>query len=69
MGNLCGTDVYSKLLKEYGDQFVKLIAAEKAKEAVNTKVVEAKGQVDGFFNNFLTQSNQQIDLKTGILRG
>jgi hypothetical protein len=40
--NLCGTDVYSKLMKEYGDQFIKLIAAEKAKDAVNTKVGEAK---------------------------
>lgn len=65
---MCGTDIYSKLMKEYGSQFVQLILAEKAKTAVNQRVGDFRLQVDSLFNGFTTQTNQQITEKTGIIR-
>lgn len=68
MGAVCGTDVYSKLLKEYGGQFTQFIVAEKAKTAVTTHVSQFRTQLDSIYGAFTNQTNQQFLEKTIIVR-
>ena len=40
IASLCGEDLFKKLISEYGDDFMKLVLAEKAKGAVKEKFME-----------------------------
>ena len=48
--NMCGEDLYKKLIKDHGDDFLKLILAEKSKGVVKEK-----------YNQLVGQSNQKFD--------
>lgn len=67
MGAVCGTDIYSKLLKEYGQPFVQLIMAEKAKAAVNSQVGQFRASLDGVFHDFTNGANGQIMEKRSMI--
>lgn len=64
---VCGTDMYAKIMKQYGQDFVKLILAQKAKLAVNDYVGITRATMDTFFNNFSQTTNQQIAEQTGFI--
>ena len=40
LSSLCGEDLFKKLMEEYGDDFLKLILAEKAKDVIKEKFME-----------------------------
>lgn len=52
VANLCGEDLYKKLLEEYGDDFMKLIMAEKAKDVVKEKFFELNNESNSLCSEF-----------------
>lgn len=40
VSSLCGDNIFKQLQTQYGDQFMKLVLAEKAKDTVNSKFGE-----------------------------
>lgn len=50
--NLCGEDIFKKLLTEYGDDFMKLILAEKSKDIVRDKFLDLNNESDNRFGDF-----------------
>lgn len=37
VSNLCGEDIFKKLMEQYGDDFMKFILAEKSKDVIKDK--------------------------------
>lgn len=49
VSNLCGEDIYKKLLEEYGDVFMKFILAEKSKDIITDKFRDLNIESDNKF--------------------
>ena len=62
--NLCGENIFKKLVEEYGDDFVKLIVAEKSKGVIKEKFSDFTSQSNEKFDHFEAQTNSTVDQKT-----
>lgn len=49
---LCGENFYNKLVKEHGEDFLKLILAEKSKGVIKEKYNELLGKSNEKFDDF-----------------
>lgn len=63
IANMCGEDIFKKLLKEYGDDFMKLILAEKSKDIIRDKFRDLNIESDNKFNEFSSHVNTIVDQK------
>lgn len=48
----CGENIFNKLVEEYGDDFVKLVVAEKSKDIIKEKFTELNHQSNEKFDDF-----------------
>ena len=63
-GNLCGENIFKKLIEQYGEDFTKLILAEKSKGVVKEKFSEFTSKSNEKFDDFEAQTNSTVDQKT-----
>ena len=67
IANLCSGDIFKELSEKYGDQFVKLMVAEKSKEIVSEEFGKVTTQTNEVFQGFNTKTNSLVDEKTNTL--
>lgn len=67
VASLCSGDIFKELQEKYGEQFVKLMVAEKSKEIVNEEFGKVTTQTNEVFQGFNTKTNSLVDEKTNVL--
>ena len=60
---MCGENLFKKLVEEYGDDFVKLVVAEKSKDVIKEKFGELNHQSNEKFDDFEDETNLIVDKK------
>lgn len=69
LGGLCGSDLFQELKNKYGQEFVKLIIAEKAKDTITTKFGQVLVQLEGLFNEGRMMTTTMVNDKTNYITG
>ena len=69
LGGLCGSDMFQQLKNKYGQEFVKLIIAEKAKDAITTRFGQVAIQLEGIFNDGKGVVSSMVSEKTNYITG
>lgn len=71
MGNvssICGENIFGQLKDKYGQDFIKLIVAEKSKEVVNEKFSEFNRQAEETFSGFENKTTNIVEQKSSALK-
>lgn len=63
----CAGDIFKKLYDQHGDNFVKLMVAEKGKDIIRDEFGKTKTNVDSVFTGYSNQTNTLVDGKLGDL--
>lgn len=63
VSNLCGEDIFKKLIEQYGDDFTKFILAEKSKDVIRDKFRDLNIESDNKFGEFSAKVNAVVDQK------
>ena len=59
----CGENLFQKLVDEYGDDFVKLVVAEKSKGVIKEKFTDLNHRSNEKFDDFEDETNLIVDNK------